>query len=96
MRRSPIHKPCRPKGSWGLHRATGGPVEAPDEPAPQQNAMFIIGDRLHTRLAERAYYLAERRGFEPRWRSSEFGSGLPRRDVAGPCGVFVGSSGAFP
>lgn len=66
MRRSPAHKLPRPKGSRGLAPATGGPVEIPDEPAPEQKAVFIEGDApLHSRLAERAYYLAERRGFEP-------------------------------
>jgi|KBSSwiStaDraftv2_1062776.scaffolds.fasta_scaffold00845_32 hypothetical protein len=53
------------QGAGGLRRATGGPVEAPDEPAPQHKAMFIEGERLHARLSERAYHLAEQRGFEP-------------------------------
>jgi hypothetical protein len=64
MRRSFIHKPCRPKGSRGLRPATGGAVEAPDEPAPQHRAVFIEGDSLHNKLAERAPDLVEQRGFE--------------------------------
>lgn len=65
MRTQATHKLRRRKTPRGLMPTTGSPGETADEPAPEQKAVFIEGDRLHTRLAERAYDLAEEPVFEP-------------------------------
>jgi Protein of unknown function (DUF2934) len=64
MSKSRIPKLQRPK-SQAAPQTTGTVVETPSEQPPEQSAVFMESGQRHAQVAERAYYLAQQRDFEP-------------------------------
>jgi len=66
MSKSPIHKPRRRKNPIAPPDSTADAIiETQDEQPAEQTPEFIEHNERHALVRQRAYYLAEQRGFEP-------------------------------
>jgi hypothetical protein len=65
MSKQPVEKTLRRKNPRVSRKGPNTRVETPSEDTAEQTATFLERDRRHAKVAERAYYLAEQRGFEP-------------------------------
>jgi len=97
MSKSPSRKPRRRKNRVAPPESTTDAIiETQDEQSAEQSPEFIEHDERHALVRERAYYLAEQRGFEPGhevndWLAAERDverSGVSNADEEGPtpCG----------